>query len=355
MPAPTERTPVTAIDMHAHFWPFGLLRAIGAGESWYGWVGVPDLVGGGTHLSLDGRPVRFDVPDHDLDDAPARDAERQGHQGITSEALMVVGFLWNYHLDAARGARQSREVNEELAALQAAHPARYRGLAVLPLQDTRAAIDELEYAVKELGLTSFAIGGHVGGRNLDDAGVVPVLEAMADADVSISVHPPYFGKIGGQRLDRHHFSSSLAAPVEASISLMSVIHSGLLDRRPDIRMWFTHGGGIVPFTIGRFRTKWARLAPEDRPMRSSPEDYLRRVHVGCLVHDDASLRFLIDRVGIERVTLGTDHPFDWDHPGGAANWIRSADFLTDEEREAILWGNAVRFLRWPEAAPQPHA
>ena len=49
-----------------------------------------------------------------------------------------------------------------------------------------------------------------------------------------------------------------------------------------------------------------------------------------------------ERVGVDQMTVGTDHPFAWDHPGGAANWIRGADFLAPADREKILWRNAAR-------------
>lgn len=334
-----------AFDLHAHYWPSGLLDAIEHEREWFGWQ--PRRGPDGVELRLGDVVLPFAPPKVDLADPATRTARRRQEQGIEAEAVMVVGFLWNTHLDAAAGARYCREVNQELAELERASPGHFRGLGLLPLQDTGAALAELDHAVGTLGLTSFAVPSHVEGRNLDDPSVIPVLDAMAERDVSISIHPPFFDKIGDKdRFSKHYFKSSFGAPIEASIGIMSLIYDGFLDRHPDVRLWVTHGGGVVPFTAGRFLTRWRSQDPADRPMQDEPPSYLSRIHVGCLVHDDASLRFLVDRIGIERITLGTDHPFAWDHPGGAANWVRGADFLTEEEKRAILWDNAARFLRF---------
>lgn len=335
-----------AFDLHAHYWPSGLLDAIEREQEWYGWYpqrSSDDRV----ELRLGDTVLPFTPPRVDLADPHARIARRGREQGIEAEAVMVVGFLWNTHLDAAAGARYCREVNEELAELEETNPNHFRGLGLLPLQDTAAAMTELEHAMDVLGMTSFAVPSHVEGRNLDDPSIIPVLDAMAERDVSISIHPPFFDKIGDRdRFAKHYFKSSFGAPIEASIGIMSLVYDGFLDRHPDVRLWVTHGGGVVPFTAGRFLTRWRSQDPSDRPMEDEPPNYLSRIHVGCLVHDDASLRFLIERVGLQRITLGTDHPFAWDHPGGAANWIRDAAFLTPDEKRAILWDNAARFLRF---------
>lgn len=340
---------VQAIDMHAHHWPRGILAAVRDGREWYGWRSRR-RDDGRTELLLGDVVIPFRVPEKDLEEPDGRHRDRMSAQGIDFEALMVVGFLWNHHLAASEGLRYANEVNEELSQLERDHPGRYRGLGVLPLQDRAAATEALRYAVDDLGLRSFALAGHVNGRNLDDEDILPVLEEMADRDVTISVHPPFFDKLGEHdRLSRHYFKSSMAAPIEASIALMSLLYTGFLDRHPSARLWFTHGGGIVPFTIGRFATRWHQQSEADRPTRRPPQEYLSSIWFGCLVHDDASLRFLIDRVGVDRITLGTDHPFTWDHPGGAANWIRSAEFLSEEERSAILWRSAAEFLRLGDA------
>lgn len=336
---------VQAIDMHAHYWPRGILRAVREGTEWFGWRAVKSKRGG-IELVLGDVAIPFKAPEQDLEDPSSRMKNRMEAQGIDFEALMVVGFLWNHHLEADEGVRFANEINEELAELERVYPDRFRGLGVLPMQDTEAALSSLRYAVEDLGMQSFALAGHVNGRNLDDPGIMVVIERMIDLDVSISVHPPFFDKLGEHdRLAKHYFKSSMAAPIESSIAMMSLIYDGLLDRRPEARLWFTHGGGIAPYTIGRFATRWNQQSEADRPMKHSPEYYLSKVYVSCLVHDDDSLRFLIDRVGADRITLGTDHPFSWDHPGGAGNWIRNADFLTEDERQGILWRNAARFLR----------
>jgi aminocarboxymuconate-semialdehyde decarboxylase len=347
MTAPSAaRRPATppAIDTHTHFWPRGLLAAGRSGSDWYGWRPLSEA-NGRRAFALGRTVLAFEPPEVDLADPTARLAQRTDAQGIAFEAVQVAGFLFNYHLDAARGAAFCRELNTELAELEAAAPGRYRGLAQLPLQDTDAALAVLEHSVKELRLRHFVITPAVNGRNLDDPRILPVLEAMAEAGVTVNVHPAFFDKLGaGDRLSRYYFESSFAAPVEASIGLMSVIHSGLLDRHPDLRMCFTHGGGIAIHSLGRFDHRWHMIGAGQRTMARPPSEYLSagNLFYDVLVHDVKALEMVIERVGVDQLTIGTDHPFAWDHPGGAANWIRDADFLDAEAREKILWRNAAR-------------
>jgi aminocarboxymuconate-semialdehyde decarboxylase len=117
-----------------------------------------------------------------------------------------------------------------------------------------------------------------------------------------------------------------------------------MDRHPDFRVWISHGGGAAMYAMGRLDRRWNAMEPAGRPMPSAPSDYLRRFWYGNLVHGDVPLRFLIDMVGADRVTVGTDHPFQWDHVGGSANWIRKNPVLPPRDRESILWRNAAEFL-----------
>lgn len=333
-----------AIDTHTHFWPRGLLNAARAGKEWYGWRPLNEA-NGKLVFALGRTVLSFEPPEIDLDDPVARMKQRSEAQDIGFEAVQVAGFFNNYHLDAKDGAAFCREINTELAELEKAAPSTYRGLAQLPLQDRNASLAELEYAVKELGMRHFVLTTSSNDRNLDHPELLPVLEAMAEAEVTVNVHPAFFEKIGaGDRLSNYYFESSFAAPVEASIGLMTVIHSGLLDRHPDFKMCFTHGGGIAMHSLGRFDHRWHMIGESARTMARPPSEYLGagNLFYDVLVHDDRALQMVIDRVGVDQLTIGTDHPFAWDHPGGAANWIRNASFLEPEEREKILWRNAAR-------------
>jgi aminocarboxymuconate-semialdehyde decarboxylase len=79
-------------------------------------------------------------------------------------------------------------------------------------------------------------------------------------------------------------------------------------------------------------------------MASPPAHYLSRIYFDCLVHDERSLALLIERAGVDKVLAGTDFPATGDIPGGAMRWIRSCKFLSADDKEKILWRNALAFL-----------
>ena len=337
---------ISAIDVHSHFWPDGMLKAAAAGRPWYGWSAL-DRRGGKGVVAFGPRIAPFNPPTADLAEPAPRSQSRWETQRIALEAVLPVGFLFHYDLEGVEARDCAREINEELAELERTHPDRYRGMAFLPLQDTDAALAEVEYAVKELGLSAFAIGSSIQGRNVDDPSVLPVLEEIARADATLMIHPPYWGKVGEPRYPRYQFARTFGAIYEDGVNVASIMYSGILDRFPEFKVCFPHGGGTINGLIGRLDLRYHGQG-DSRFLQSAPSDYLRRLHYDCLVHDELVLRFLIERVGHKQIMTGTDYPFDGDIPGGSTHWIRGLDWLDEGQKEDILWRNAAAFLGLPD-------
>jgi aminocarboxymuconate-semialdehyde decarboxylase len=332
-----------AIDMHAHWSPRGLMSRSAAGEDWYGWRVFRDAKG--REYVAKGRYVLpFAASRSILDDPAGRANKRRATEGIDLEHLVLTATFFNYDLDEAASVRFCREVNEELAEVQKAHPDRFRGVAVLPMQHPRLALRELDHATGKLGLRSILVASHVRGLNLDEPSVLPLIEAAVAADVAIMVHPVIWGKAGEERFPRYNFWNSFGAPLESSLAAMSIVHSGLLDRHPEARFLFTQGGGWIHFGVGRLNLRY--LQREDsRTMARPPGEYLSRLYFDCLVHDDDSLALLKKRAGADHIMIGTDHPAGGNIVGGAVRWIEQCTFLSEEEKQDVLHRNAEKFLR----------
>lgn len=342
--------PTAAVDLHTHYWPEGFLAAARSGMPWYGWT-VERRGEQAFLMSEHTRDYPVSLPAADLADPAARNASRFAAQGIDLEAVMVVGYLWSYHLGASDAASLARELNTELAEVEQRDPDHFVGLAHVPAPHTNEAIEEIRYATSTLGLRHFSLASHVNGINLDDPRMVPILDAIAESGSTLSVHPAFFDKLGERdRLTGPFKAGGIAPPLEASMGMLGVMMSGVLDRYPNFKVWSSHGGGVAMYTMGRLQMRYDALGPNERPMEQGPFEYLRRFWVGNLVHDPDSLDLLIKRIGIDRITIGTDTPFKWDQPGGSANWIRGLDQLDHTQKERILRLNALEFLGRAPAA-----
>jgi aminocarboxymuconate-semialdehyde decarboxylase len=74
-----------------------------------------------------------------------------------------------------------------------------------------------------------------------------------------------------------------------------------------------------------------------------PVEYLRRIWFDTLVYEPQALRHLVDVVGASQLVVGTDYPFDMGHDDPRGLLAATAG-LSDEERAAILGGNALSIL-----------
>ena len=92
--------------------------------------------------------------------------------------------------------------------------------------------------------------------------------------------------------------------------LANLMFSGRLDELPDLKIVLAHGGGFIPYQIGRLVHGHSVRSEANAISKSSPKDLLKRIYFDSLVFEPQALRYLIDLVGADHVCIGTDAPFD---------------------------------------------
>jgi aminocarboxymuconate-semialdehyde decarboxylase len=327
------------IDIHAHLVPRSLWKSVHERTEWYGFrhepgEGLGTMVGGGKRSSFGSPKVRF-TPEERLKDMDA--------QGVDVQVVAIHTPFFGYHLDAAQGSALARDVNDEIAGMTRQWPTRFAGLATLPMQEVKSAIDELERAVTRLGLKGAELDTQVNGEQWDEAKFRPFFKAAEAMGAVLFFHPQPQNNFLRDRISRHGLSNSIGVLLDDAIVTAILITGGVLEACPDLRVCIAHGGGPACYVMGRLDRVW-HGRPETRGIPQPPSAYQRRIYYDTVTPSEEALRFLLDRVGADRVVLGSDWPFvPWNpSPGG---WVQSLKSLTQEEKDKILWKNLEALLK----------
>jgi aminocarboxymuconate-semialdehyde decarboxylase len=282
---------LTVVDVHTHFIPRFVLDERGV-------FGVRYEDGMLVHPQGFRYPVAPEFVDVDAKLA------QMDRMGIDVSLLSSSPTLFFYEEDSVDFARRS---NDALASLVSGED-RLHGLATLPLQAPSEAARELERAVGELGLLGAQIGTNCGSTPLDAPALDPVLATADRLGVPLMLHPYYVGPKPG--LEDFYLVNSAGNPLDTCIAAVRLIHSGALDRYPSLRIVLVHGGGFLPYQVGRFDHAFS-VRPEARvAIDRAPSSYLGRFWMDTITHGDLALGFLASLVGTDRMVLGTDLPFD---------------------------------------------
>lgn len=236
-----------------------------------------------------------------------------------------------------------RQQNEAIAEICASHPRRLAGLGTLALQHPQLAIEQLEHAVRTLGLKGVEISTSVNGKELDDPSLREFWARAEALGALVFIHP--FGTTLGPRTATHYLVNTIGQPLETTIALSRLIFGGVLDAQPGLKILAAHGGGYLPTYIGRSDHAHAVRPEAAADAGRKPSEHLKRIWFDSLVYDPTALRHLIDRVGAAQVVVGTDYPFDMGHYDMHALVDATPD-LSEQERAAILGGNAAALIGW---------
>ena len=328
---------VKRVDVHSHVFPREMLDLIRARPDDFGMRF--EKVGSGERLArTDGHTSPMFDEFHDVG-AKIAGMDRKG---IDISVISPTPMIYYYWLSADLALAASRVINDGIARMVEDAPTRLRGMATLPVQDADAAVAELERVVKDHGFRAIELGCTIMNEQLADKRFRPVLKRAQELKVFVFTHPQYTGdeRCG---LGSYYLTNLIGHPLDTVQMAAHLMFSGTLDELPDLQVVLAHGGGYLPYQIGRLAHGYAVRKEPHVHNASSPRDLLRRFHFDALTHDDKALRFLIDQVGADRVTLGTDAPFDMGEENPVAK-IMAVPGLSEDDRARVLGLNVLGLL-----------
>jgi aminocarboxymuconate-semialdehyde decarboxylase len=253
---------------------------------------------GGVSFPLDG-PEFYE---------PAGKIAKMDEQEIEMSVVSMIPTLFFHDQPADFAIDYSRDANDAFAEFVSGHRDRLAAFANLPLQAPDEAARELERAVTELGFVGAQIGTTNAGLPLDAPEFEPVLATAERLDVPLMLHPYYLGFRPG--LESFHFINTIGNPLETCVAAARLMHRGVFERFPGLKIILSHGGGYLPYQIGRLDHAFGLRDEPKEFTQVPPSSQLHHFWLDSITHSGPALRFMAEIVGADHVLVGTDAPFD---------------------------------------------
>jgi aminocarboxymuconate-semialdehyde decarboxylase len=242
-----------------------------------------------------------------------------------------------YWAEPHESLRLERMLNDRMARIVAANPKRLIGLGGVPLAAPALAVDELARCMTELGLAGVGISTTAGDMELGDVRLRPFWEKAEETGAVVYIHPA--GNTGA-RFEKWYLWNSIGQAFEEAMAIASLFYEGVLDAFPRLKICISHGGGYMPYYMGRIARNYLEKPATRVNMRKSPAEYLRMLYYDSCVYETEVLEALVRRVGADRVVLGSDYPVGEPKP---IEFVESC-VLSAAEKQMIVGDNAARLF-----------
>lgn len=324
------------VDFHAHMLVKEVFAASTNKTVFTGFGASPATAPRPGAQQLMGR--MFD-PEAEIEDMDARGID----VSVVTASTVLQGTSW---ADPATDLDLCRRCNDQAADWVARFPDRFVGSFVLPLQDVGRSLVELERAIKVLKLKVANVSSSYNNAYMGDPVYGAFWEAIAALDVPVWIHPegvrdPWF--------QRYALWNSAGQSIEETKCMTSLVYEGVMTRHPGIKVVIAHGGGYFPHYLGRMdRNAVNRPDTVRNTGGRSPGSFLRNFYYDTCVYDPLVLKVLIERVGADRLVMGSDYPVGEKDP---VRWLRETG-VGGADLAGIAGGNAARLLGLPAARPR---
>ena len=267
-------------------------------------------------------------------------------RGVDIGMLSVNGFNWYNSDDRELVSRYMAAQDEGLSALCKAHPTRFVAVSSPSLQFPDLAAQQLERAMKELGLKGASVGGHCRGESLSDAKYDPFWAKCQELGALVFMHPGGADNVLKEDTwegTRGDLGNIIGNPLESTVFASRLIYDGTLDKFPGLKVCVAHAGGYLPSYLGRGDAACQVRGNANCANKRQFREYFRdQIMADTMIFSDEGLRHLVAEMGPGQILYGTDMAFNW--PDGIDEVLR-ANYLTNAQKEAILGGNLARLLK----------
>ena len=254
---------------------------------------------------------------------------------ISIVSLTCPNVYWGNEDTSVRAARES---NDTMAQAQTTWPDRIRWFTSLPWEYPARAVEELERTVQN-GASGVMVLANVAGRSLTDPFFAPIWKAIDDRALPVLVHPT--DPPGADLMDMTKFdlSWSVGFMFDTTLAITRMIFEGFFDQYPNLKLIASHGGGTLPYLVGRFEKGDEVEIPQRRQMKRKPTDYLRHIYYDSITYQPGPLQYLLSVVGADQVMFGTDWPHQVHDVRGA---FANTALLPAKQCQAVRGDNALR-------------
>ena len=231
--------------------------------------------------------------------------ENQSIMGVKHSMISPVPqlFLYDHPLDVCT--EMSRIYNQSLSRLVQDSQGKQSALATVPLANPIKAAEVLREAMNS-GLKG-AIIKPLGSQMLSDPFFRPFFEEANRLKAILFVHPLLSED---PRLKRRMMPNLIGIPWETTVCATDLLLSGIVDKYPDVKILFAHGGGFLPYQIGRLDKGYEEWEIVSSNLQAPPSEYIKRFWYDTVLWNQDSIDFLVKIVGEDRVVTGSDSPFD---------------------------------------------
>ena len=323
------------IDVHTHMlskeW-LALLESHGGPQ-----YTLQTVKGGLKAIHMDGAPFMTPVPN--MFDWEARIANMdKARVDIAITSLTCPNAFWG---SAEVSLKAARIMNDDMARAQKTWPDRIRWFASLPWQHEPLALQELKRAC-EAGAVGVMVLANIAGKALTDGSFSSIWKEIDRRSLPVLVHPS--APPGSRELGLHEFQ--LTAPIgftfDTSLAVARCIYDGFLDRFPNLKLIAAHGGGALPYLVGRLDICWRNIPAASAKTQQPPSEYMRRIYVDSVVFQQSVLNLAVEVCGDDHVLYGSDYPHTiGDMPG----CLSRVDALPGATRDKVRGANARRIFR----------
>ncbi|MED4226343.1 amidohydrolase family protein [Neobacillus cucumis] len=226
--------------------------------------------------------------------------------GVTHSVISPIPQLFMYDFPDEIVTEISSVYNRSLAEWTHSASERLSALGTVPLTNPVLAAEVLHDAMN-LGLKGVIIGPGLEGQMLSNEFFIPFFEEANRMKAIVFIHPLL---CEDPRLKRRMMPNLIGVPWETTVCATDLLLSGLIDQFPDVKIVFAHGGGFLPYQIGRLDKGYEQWTLVSSKLKAKPSEYLKRFWYDTVLWNQDSLDFLIKTVGEEQVVPGSDYPFD---------------------------------------------
>ena len=321
------------IDVHTHMLNDEWLKLLEKHGRPYS---LKTVTGGLRAIHLDGAPFMTPVPEMFDWDLRIKNMDRVAID-VSVVSLSCPNVYWGGEKVSLAAAQT---MNDEMAGARKTWPDRIQWFCSLPWQYEKAALAELKRCLKA-GACGVMVLANIGGKALTSPAFEKIWKAIDAARLPVLIHPSAPPGVKEMEMSQFQLTASIGFTTDTSLAVARMIYDGFFDRFQKLKIIASHGGGALPYLIGRMDQCYEHIPACRTKTQEKPSLHARRIYADSVVFTDEVLRLAVHVFGSTNVLYGSDYPHTIGDPIGC---LARVDRLPAGVRERVRGGNAERIF-----------